>query len=129
MKKIEAIIRMSKFEEVKKALAEINVKFFTLHEVRGYGLQKGEKMIYRGSEFGTEYIERVQMDIAKQLGERDLLLRRDILVAQENDEVIEPGLVEFAKSLVVQVFEINTFNLCSQCSRHRLHCNALILSH
>lgn len=63
MKKIEAIIRMSKFEEVKKALAKIDVKFFTLHEVRGYGLQKGEKMIYRGSEFGTEYIERVQMDI------------------------------------------------------------------
>ena len=63
MKKIEAIIRMSKFEDVKKALAEIDVRFFTLHEVRGYGLQKGEKLIYRGSEYGTEYIERVQMDI------------------------------------------------------------------
>ena len=63
MKKIEAIIRMSKFEEVKAALADINVRFFTLHEVRGYGLLQGEKMIYRGSEYGTEYIERVQMDI------------------------------------------------------------------
>lgn len=63
MKKIEAIIRMSKFEDVKKALAEIDVRFFTLHEVRGYGLQKGEKLIYRGSEYGAEYIERVQMDI------------------------------------------------------------------
>ncbi len=63
MKKIEAIIRMSKFEEVKTALAEIDVLFFTLHEVKGYGLLQGEKMIYRGTEYGTEYIERVQMDI------------------------------------------------------------------
>ena len=63
MKKIEAIIRMSKFEEVKAALAEIDVLFFTLHDVRGYGLLQGEKMIYRGSEYGTEFIERVQMDI------------------------------------------------------------------
>lgn len=63
MKKIEAIIRMSKFEEVKAALAEIDVRFFTLQEVRGYGLLQGEKMIYRGTEYGTEYIERVQMDI------------------------------------------------------------------
>src|SRR5690606_2460285 len=63
MKKIEAIIRMSKFEEVKAALAVHDVRFFTLHEVRGYGLLQGEKMIYRGTEYGTEYIERVQMDI------------------------------------------------------------------
>lgn len=63
MKKIEAIIRMSKFEDVKKALALIQVRFFTVYDVRGYGLQKGDKLIYRGSEYGTEYIERVQMDI------------------------------------------------------------------
>ena len=63
MKKIEAIIRMSKFEEVKAALAEIDVLYFTLHDVRGYGILQGEKMIYRGSEYGTEFIERVQMDI------------------------------------------------------------------
>lgn len=63
MKKIEAIIRMSKFEDVKAALAEIDVRFFTLHDVRGYGLQQGEKKIYRGTEYGTEFIERVQMDI------------------------------------------------------------------
>lgn len=63
MKKIEAIIRMSKFEDVKKSLALIDVRFFTVHDVRGYGLLKGEKLIYRGSEYGTEYIERIQMDI------------------------------------------------------------------
>src|SRR5690606_30268102 len=63
MKKIEAIIRMSKFEEVKTALAEIDVLFFTLHEVKGYGLLKVESMIYRATESGTEYIARVPMDI------------------------------------------------------------------
>ncbi|GAA5221740.1 P-II family nitrogen regulator [Membranihabitans marinus] len=63
MKKIEAIIRKSKFETVKDALANINVKFFTAQDVKGYGLQKGEKMVYRGSSYGTEYIDRIQMDI------------------------------------------------------------------
>lgn len=63
MKKIEAIIRKSKFETVKDALAQINVNFFTTQDVKGYGLQKGEKMVYRGSSYGTEYIERIQMDI------------------------------------------------------------------
>lgn len=63
MKKIEAIIRMSKFETVKEALAKINVKFFTVQDVKGYGLQKSEKLIYRGASYDTEYIERIQMDI------------------------------------------------------------------
>lgn len=63
MKKIEAIIRLQKFDEVRDALAEIDVKFFTLKEVKGYGLQKGETMVYRGSVYGKDYIARLQVDI------------------------------------------------------------------
>ncbi|MDX1941589.1 MAG: P-II family nitrogen regulator [Saprospiraceae bacterium] len=63
MKKIEAIIRLSRFEKVRDALAEIGVNFFTLTDVKGFGLQKGEKLVYRGSSYDTDFIARLQLDI------------------------------------------------------------------
>lgn len=63
MKKIEAIIRLSRFEAIRDALAEIDVKFFTLSEVKGFGLQRGEKLTYRGSVYDADYIARLQLDI------------------------------------------------------------------
>lgn len=63
MKKIEAIIRTQKFDSVRDALAQIGVKFFTLKEVKGYGLQKGKTLKYRGSSYGSDYIARLQVDI------------------------------------------------------------------
>ena len=63
MKKIEAIIRTTKFDAVRDALADIGVRFFSLKEVKGYGLQQGEKHKYRGADLGAEYISRLQMDI------------------------------------------------------------------
>ena len=62
MKKIEAIVRLSKFDDVKDALAEIGVLFFTLSDVKGFGLQK-EKRVYRGSAYDPDYIARLQIDI------------------------------------------------------------------
>jgi len=63
MKKIEAIIRLSCFDKVRDALAQIGVNFFTLKEVKGFGLQKGEKFVYRGSVYDSDYIARLQIDI------------------------------------------------------------------
>ena len=63
MKKIEAIIRLTQFDKIREALASIEVRFFTLKEVKGYGLQKGDKMIYRGSVYGADYLARLQLDI------------------------------------------------------------------
>lgn len=63
MKKIEAIIRLSRFEAVRDALAEIDVRFFTLTEVKGFGLQRGEKLTYRGSVYDADYIARLQLEI------------------------------------------------------------------
>jgi len=63
MKKIEAIIRLQRFDEVRDALASIGEEFFSLKEVKGYGLQKGETMVYRGSVYGKDYIARLQLDI------------------------------------------------------------------
>ncbi|RMG87380.1 MAG: P-II family nitrogen regulator [Bacteroidetes bacterium] len=63
MKKIEAIIRLNRFEKVRDALAAIDVKFFTLQEVKGFGLQKGEHIVYRGSVYDSDYIARLQLNI------------------------------------------------------------------
>ena len=63
MKKIEAIVRLSRFDKVRDALADIGVKFFTLQDVKGFGLQKGTKMVYRGSVYDSDYIARLQLDI------------------------------------------------------------------
>lgn len=63
MKKIEAIVRLSRFDKVRDSLAEIGIKFFTLQDVKGFGLQKGTKMVYRGSVYDSDYIARLQLDI------------------------------------------------------------------
>jgi nitrogen regulatory protein PII len=63
MKKIEAIVRTNKFEQIRAGLADIGVPFFTLKEVKGYGLQKGEHITYRGSSFDSDFIPRLQMEI------------------------------------------------------------------
>ncbi len=63
MKKIEAIIRLSKFEEVRDALADIGVRFFTFKDVKGYGQETGPRIVYRGSTYDAGFIGRVQLDI------------------------------------------------------------------
>lgn len=63
MKKIEAIIRLSRFDKIRDALAQIGVNFFTLREVKGFGLQKGKALVYRGSVYDSDFIPRLQIDI------------------------------------------------------------------
>lgn len=63
MKKIEAIVRASKFEEVKQALALKEIYFFTFYEVKGYGHEKGESRSYRGTIYDVGYIARVKIEL------------------------------------------------------------------
>jgi nitrogen regulatory protein PII len=63
MKKVVAIIRAVKFEDVREALAEAGVNFFTYYEVRGFGLQKGEVKKYRGAVYDMGYIARYKLEI------------------------------------------------------------------
>ena len=63
MKKIVAIIRSSKFDEVKEALNQIDINFFTFMEVKGYGKQKGEHVVYRGAVYDAGYIARLKLEI------------------------------------------------------------------
>jgi nitrogen regulatory protein PII len=63
MKKIEAIIKPFKLEEVKDALAEIGVQGMTITEVKGFGRQKGHTEIYRGSEYTVDFLPKLKMEI------------------------------------------------------------------
>jgi nitrogen regulatory protein P-II 1 len=63
MKKIEAIIKPFKLEEVKDALAEIGIEGMTVTEVKGFGRQKGHTEIYRGSEYTVDFLPKVKLEI------------------------------------------------------------------
>jgi nitrogen regulatory protein PII len=63
MKKIEAIIKPFKLDDVKEALNEIGIQGMTVSEVKGYGRQKGHKEIYRGAEYVVDFIPKIKIEI------------------------------------------------------------------
>jgi nitrogen regulatory protein P-II 1 len=63
MKKIEAIIKPFKLEEVKDALGEIGIEGMTVSEVKGFGRQKGHTEIYRGSEYTVDFLPKIKLEI------------------------------------------------------------------
>ncbi len=63
MKKIEAIVRHYKLEDVKNALAELGVVGMTITEVRGFGRQKGHTEMYRGTEYAVDFVPKVKIEI------------------------------------------------------------------
>jgi len=63
MKKIEAIIKPFKMEDVKEALAEIGIEGMTVTEVKGFGRQKGHTEIYRGSEYTVDFLPKIKFEI------------------------------------------------------------------
>ena len=63
MKKIEAIIKPFKLEEVKDALAELGIEGMTVSEVKGFGRQKGHTEIYRGSEYTVDFLPKIKIEI------------------------------------------------------------------
>ncbi len=63
MKKIEAIIKPFKLEEVKDALGEIGIEGMTVSEVKGFGRQKGHTEIYRGSEYTVDFLPKIKIEI------------------------------------------------------------------
>ena len=75
MKKIEAIVKPFKLDDVKEALNEIGIQGMTISEVKGYGRQKGHKEIYRGAEYVVDFIPKVKIEI--------------IVDAERADQVVE----------------------------------------
>lgn len=63
MRKIEAIIKPFKLDDVKEALGEIGIQGMTVSEVKGYGRQKGHKEIYRGAEYDVDFVPKLKIEI------------------------------------------------------------------
>jgi nitrogen regulatory protein P-II 1 len=63
MKKIEAIIKPARLDDVKEALTAIGIQGMTMSEVKGYGRQKGHKEIYRGAEYVIDFIPKIKIEV------------------------------------------------------------------
>ena len=63
MKKIEAVIKPFKLDDVKEALSEIGIYGMTVTEVNGYGRQKGHKEIYRGAEYVVDFVPKIKLEV------------------------------------------------------------------
>jgi len=79
MKKIDAIIKPFKLDEVKEALASVGVQGLTISEVKGFGRQKGHTEIYRGSEYTVDFLPKIKIEVVV----------RDALVRQAIDAIVE----------------------------------------
>jgi nitrogen regulatory protein PII len=104
MKKIEAIIKPFKLEEVKEALAEVGVQGMTVTEVKGFGRQKGHTEIYRGSEYTVDFLPKVKIEIVVDDAQADNVA--GVIVKSANTGKIGDGKV-FVSS-VEQAIRIRT---------------------
>jgi len=91
MKKIEAIIKPFKLEDVKEALAEVGVQGMTVVEVKGFGRQKGHTEIYRGSEYTVDFLPKVKVEIVVEEDRSDTVV--DAIVKAANTGKIGDGKV------------------------------------
>jgi nitrogen regulatory protein P-II 1 len=91
MKKIEAIIKPSRFEQVKDALNKIGVKGMTVSEVKGYGRQKGHKEVYRGTEYVVDLIPKIKLEIVAEAEQVPMII--DTILAEANTGTIGDGKI------------------------------------
>jgi nitrogen regulatory protein P-II 1 len=82
MKKIEAIIKPFKLEEVKDALSEVGIEGMTVSEVKGFGRQKGHTEIYRGSEYTVDFLPKIKLEIVLADGQVDAAVAAIIRAAK-----------------------------------------------
>jgi nitrogen regulatory protein P-II 1 len=82
MKKIEAIIRHFKLEDVKNALVEKGISGMTITEVRGFGRQKGHTEMYRGTEYRVDFVPKVKVEVIVDDGKMQIALSTIVKAAQ-----------------------------------------------
>jgi nitrogen regulatory protein P-II 1 len=87
MKKIEAIIKNFKLDDVKNGLAGIGVKGLTVSEVKGFGRQRGHKEVYRGAEYQVDFVSKIKIEVVIESG----LVSEAIKVIQEKARTGEIG--------------------------------------
>lgn len=85
MKKVEAIIRPFKLDEVKIALVNAGIVGMTVSEVRGFGRQKGQLERYRGSEFTVEFLQKLKIEIVVEDSQVDMVVEKVILAARTGE--------------------------------------------
>ena len=82
MKKIEAIIKPFKLDEVREALAEVGVTGLTVTEVKGFGRQKGHTELYRGAEYVVDFLPKVKVEVVVVTGQEDAVIEAIIKAAR-----------------------------------------------
>jgi nitrogen regulatory protein P-II 1 len=98
MKKVEAIIKPFKLDEVKEALAKQGIEGMTVTEVKGFGRQKGHTELYRGAEYVVEFLPKVKLEI---LVEDD----RAAVVAKAIEDAAKSGQIGDGKIFILPVEE------------------------
>ena len=91
MKKIEAIIKPFKLDEVKEALSEIDINGMTVTEVKGYGRQKGHTELYRGAEYNIDFLPKIKIEIV--VSDNNLEAVTDIILKTANTGKIGDGKI------------------------------------
>jgi len=99
MKKIEAIIKPFKLDEVKDALNEIGIKGITVVEAKGFGRQKGHTELYRGAEYVVDFLPKVKLEVVIE----DALLERAIEAIQR---AAQTGRIGDGKIFVTAIEEV-----------------------
>lgn len=99
MKKVEAIIKPFKLDEVKEALNEIGIQGITVSEVKGFGRQKGHTELYRGAEYVVDFIPKIKMEI---------IVSDDIAskVVESIEQAAKTGRIGDGKIFVTSVDEV-----------------------
>jgi nitrogen regulatory protein P-II 1 len=104
MKKVEAIIRPFKLDEVKIALVNAGIVGMTVSEVRGFGRQKGQTERYRGSEYTVEFLQKLKVEIVVEDDQLDMVVEKIIAAARTG----EIGDGKIFISPVEQIIRIRT---------------------
>jgi len=104
MKKVEAIVRHFKLEEVKSAITSVGIHGMTVTEVRGFGRQKGHKETYRGAEYIVDFMPKVKLDVVVDDADLDKLVEAIVQAARTG----QVGDGKIFVSAVDQVVRIRT---------------------
>jgi len=104
MKKIEAVIKPFKLDDVKDALNEIGVQGMTVTEVKGFGRQKGHVELYRGAEYDVAFIPKIKIDVVVAEG----MVEKAVATIQEKAKTGKIGDGKIFVSSVEQIIRIRT---------------------
>ena len=102
MKKIEAIIRLFKLDEVKIALVNAGVVGMTVSEVRGFGRQKGQTERYRGSEYTVEFLQKLKIEIVIEDDQVNMVVDK-IIAAARTGEIGDGKIFVYSVDQVVRI--------------------------